>query len=129
DALLVRAARESPHVLLVVGDDADSPSADACIAAQQRFAIFGAIFLEFAGVDHARDDFAHVVLLARIVSEDAVDFLLFIQRLARSGVAEWRSGRRTHFVYQRSNAANASVVIGFAEVDRAANLRVHFRAA
>src|SRR5262249_14864633 len=94
NALLVGAAGKRLHMLFLVGDDAHSPSANARIAAEQSLAVFGAIFLEFAGVDDAGNDFAHVVLLARIIGEDAVDFLALVQRLARRDMTEGRSSGR-----------------------------------
>src|SRR4029077_13590652 len=74
DALLIRAASQRLNVFFLIRDDADGPSTDAGVATEQRLAIFGAVFFKLASVDDARDDFAHVVLLAGVVGEGAVDF-------------------------------------------------------
>ncbi len=77
----------------------------------------------------ARDDFAHVVLLGRVGGEDAVDFLARMRRLDGSLVAE-RGGRPVpHLIHQLTDAVNAGIVVGLAEVHRPADLRMHFRAA
>ena len=82
DALLVGAAGLGLHVFFLVGDDTDGPAADARVAAEDRLAVFGAIFFEFAAVHDARDDFAHVVLLGGIAGENSVDFFGGIARVA-----------------------------------------------
>ncbi len=74
-AFLVGMRSVRADVFFLVGNDADGPATDAGVAAKQSFAIFGAIFLEVAGVDDAGDDFAHVVLLGRIAGEYAVEFV------------------------------------------------------
>ncbi len=71
----------------------------------------------------------HVVLLAGIVGEGAVDFARRIERLARRNVAEWRWIRRAHFIDEGADATDASVVIGLAKIDGAADLRMHLGAA
>src|SRR5262245_16366129 len=75
DALLVGVRRGGLHVLFLIGDDADRPAADAGIATKQRFAVFVAVLFEFAGVDDAGNDFAHVVLLGRVARENSVNFV------------------------------------------------------
>ena len=119
----------SLHVLFLIGDDADGPAADARVTAENGFTVFGAIFFKFAGVHNACDDFAHVVLLGGIAGENSVDFVAWIERLARCNVAERRRIRRAHFVDERANPRDARVVVRLAKIHRAANLRVHFRAA
>src|ERR1700688_2530594 len=74
DAFLVGAAREGMDVFFLVRDDADGPATDARVAAEQGFAVLGAIFVELAGVHDAGDDVTHVVLLAGVGGEDAVNF-------------------------------------------------------
>jgi len=60
-------------VFFLVGDDSHGPAAYARVAAEQGFAVFGAVFLELAAVHEAGDNFAHVVLLGGIAGEDAVE--------------------------------------------------------
>src|SRR5437879_8262062 len=93
---LVRAARQRLHVFFLIGHDADSPSSDARISAQQRFAILRAIFFEFAGVYDARDDLFHVVLFSGIARKYSVDVLAGKERVARFHMAERRSVWRAH---------------------------------
>src|SRR5262249_43423831 len=88
DAFLIGMGRVGSDVLFLVGNDADSPAADARVAAEQSFAVFGAVFLELAAVDEAADDFAHVVLFGGIAGEDAVEFVDWVERLLRARVAE-----------------------------------------
>src|SRR5262249_34762102 len=92
-------------------------------------AVLGAILFKFAGVDHAGDYFAHVVLLGGVTGEDAVDFLSREERIARRYVAENGRVRRTDFISQRSDAGNARVVVRLTEIHGAADLRVHLGAA
>src|SRR6201999_1438280 len=84
DAFLIGTARKRGDVLFLIGDDADGPAANARVSAQNGLAVFGAVFLELAGVDDTGDDFAHVILLAGIVGKGAIDFACGIKRLARS---------------------------------------------
>ena len=128
-ALLVRAARKRLHVFLLIRDDSNGPASDARIAAEQRFAAFGAVFLEFAGIHDAGDDFAHVVLLAGIARKDSVDFFRRKERFARLGMTERRRIWRADFVNQSANSCDARVVIRFPKIHGAADLRVHFRSA
>src|SRR3984893_761177 len=102
-ALLVRTASESLHVFFLIRDDADGPAADARIAAEQRFSGFGAVFLEFSGIYDARDDLAHIVLLAGITRKDSVDFFGGKKRFARLGMAKRRRIGRADFINQRAN--------------------------
>ena len=67
----------------VVGDDADRIAVDVGEAGHQRGAVVLLELVEFAAVDDARDDLAHVVGLARIGGNDAAQLLGRIQRLAR----------------------------------------------
>ena len=83
DAFLIGAAGCGGYVFLLIGDDADRPATDAGVAAEQSFAVFGAVFLEFSGVDDAGEDVAHVVLLAGVVGEDGVDFFAGVKGFAR----------------------------------------------
>src|SRR5215467_7891480 len=103
DAFLVGAARESLHVLFLVRNDSDRPATDASIAAKQRLAILGAVFLEFTRIHKTRNDFSHVVLLGGIAREYPIDFLSRAKRLPCLYVAERRHVRRAHFVRKRSN--------------------------
>ena len=117
------------HILLLVGDDADGPAADARVAAQHRLAVLGAVFLEAAPVHDARDDFAHVVLLRRIGRENAVNLLGRIRGRLGWLAVEGRARAVAHFVDERANPREAGLVVGLAKIDRAADLRVHLRAA
>ncbi len=116
-------------VFLLVGHDTDGPTADARIPAKQRLTIFRAIFVERAAIDNAGNDFAHIVLLRGIARKNAVKIARGVQRLMQTGVAENRRIRRPHLVGDRADAFEAGFIVGFAEVHRAADLRVHFRAA
>src|SRR5258708_2656635 len=75
DAFLVGVGRVGGDVLFLIGDDAYGPAADARVAAKERLAVFGAVFLEFAAIHQASDDFSHVVLLGGITGEDSVEFV------------------------------------------------------
>src|SRR5258708_2952931 len=66
DAFLVRAASQALHVFFLILGHPAGTSASVGAAAKQRFAVFRAVFLEFAGVHDAGNDFPHVVLLAGI---------------------------------------------------------------
>jgi len=66
----------------LIRDNSDGPAADARVSAKQSFAILSAIFLEFARVHHARDNFPHVVLFSRIARKDSVNVFAGIQRFA-----------------------------------------------
>ena len=115
-------------MLFLIGDDADGPSADARIAAKQRLAVFGAVFLKLASVHDTSNYLAHVVLPGRITGKDAVDFLGGIKRVLRLYMAEGRGIRRAHLVRQRANARDAGVIVRLSKIHRAADLCVHFRA-
>src|SRR5258708_9967103 len=117
------------HVLLLIGDDADGPAADARVAAKHSLAVLSAVFLEFAGVHYARNDFAHVILLGRIAGKNAVDFVSREERVARNSFT--KNGRRSvaHLVDQRPNALEARVIVRLAKIHGAADLRVHVAAA
>jgi len=113
----------------LVGDDAYGPAADARVAAKERLAVFGAVFLEFAAIHQASDDFSHVVLLSGITGEDSVEFVDGIQRFFQARVAEdgrvWRAilSTRARIRFRQDSSS------GFAKIDGAANLRMHFGAA
>src|SRR5215472_5231128 len=128
-ALLIGAPRARLHMLFLIGDDSNCPSADTSIAAKQRLSIFGAIFLEFAGIHDSRNDFAHVVLLGGIAGKDSVDFVGRVKRIAGLRMAERRSAGSAYFVGERANTLDAGIVVGFAKIHGAANLRMHFCAA
>ena len=97
--------RVGGDVFFLVGDDAHGPAADAGVAAEQSFAVFGAVFLEFAAVDEAGDDFAHVVLLGGIAGEDAVEFVGRVKSgSCGSDVAEDGRIGRAHFVDEGADA-------------------------
>src|SRR6202158_531534 len=66
DALLVGAAPQRLHVFFLIRNNSTGPAADARVSAKQRLAVLRAIFLEFARVHDARDNFPHVVLFSRI---------------------------------------------------------------
>ena len=129
DALLIRAAGQRLYMFFLIRNDAHSPSLDPRIAAEQRFPVFRAIFLEFARIHDACDDFAHVILFGRVAGKDSVDFVRGKKRLPRLGMAEGRGSGCAHLVYQRANAVETRLIIRFAKIHRAADLRVHLRAA
>ena len=83
DALLIRTWRERPHMLLLIGDDADGPASDACISAEKRFAVFGAVLFKLAAIDD-------VILFGRFLGKNAVNLFGGEERLARRGMAEDR---------------------------------------
>src|SRR5258708_3326103 len=116
-------------MLFLIRHDSDGPTPDAGIAAQQRFARFGAVLFEFSGVHDARDDLAHVVLLAGIARKNAVNLFGGMERLARLYVAERRWIWRADFINDCADAPDARVVVRFPKIHGAANLRVHFRSA
>src|SRR5579864_6383979 len=116
-------------MLFLIRNYADSPSADARVAAKQRLAVFSSVFLEFAGVHDARNDFAHVVLLDRVAGKNSVDFVTGEERVSWFYMAEWRGIGCAHLVCERSNTLEACVVIRFAKIHRAADLRMHLRPA
>ena len=126
---LVAGAIGLVHVRLLVGHDADGKAADAREAANHRLAVLGTVFVEVAVVDDARDDLLHVVLFRAVSVEDAVNLAGIIAR--RMGFLAIEDAELTiaHLVNQRANAGNAGFVVGFAVVDGAADLGVHFRAA
>ena len=115
--LLAGAGSGDRDVLFLIGDDAHRPAADSRVAAEHGLAVFGAVFFEFAAVHDARDDFAHVVLLARGRRKRFRKFLRRIARAARRLVIERARGRVAHFVDQRADALEAGVVIRLAEID------------
>src|SRR6266481_5432229 len=129
DAFLVGVWGVGGDVFFLIGDDAHGPAAHAGIAAQQGFSIFGAIFLEFAAVHQACDDFAHVVLLGGIAGKDSVELVDGVERLFEARVAEDWGIWRAHFVYQGANSFQARFIVGFAEIHSAADLGMHFGAA
>ena len=67
----------------VVGDDADRIAQQAREAGDQRRAVAGLELVELAAVDDARDDLAHVVGLADVGVDDAVEVLDRVARLDR----------------------------------------------
>ncbi|MNS72635.1 hypothetical protein D3C72_1060540 [compost metagenome] len=67
----------------VVGDDAHRVAPDPREAADQRGAVARLEFVEFRAIDEAGDDLAHVVGLARVGGDHAVQFLGGIQRRRR----------------------------------------------
>src|SRR5947209_19799002 len=110
-----------PNVLLLVGNDPHRPAADARISAHHRLAVLGSVFLEGARVHDAGDDFPHVVLPGRIAREDAVDLVRRVGRGLRGYAIEGRARPVSHFVYQSANPLQTRVVIGFVEVNGAAD--------
>src|SRR5256884_87140 len=128
-AFLVRSARLRLHVLLLVGDKTNCPPANSRIAAEQRFAVFGSILVEFTGVHDAPDDFVRIILFRRIAGKNAVDFLGGIKRVARPHMAEWRGIRRSQLIRERANAIKTRLVIRLTKIHGPADLRMHFRAA
>ncbi len=75
---LQRAFREQ-HA--IIGDDADRIAVKMSEAADQGLAIQLLELVELRAVDDAGDDFAHIIGLARIGGDDAVDVLGRIKRL------------------------------------------------
>src|SRR6202043_1142848 len=67
---LERAFREQNAV---IGDDADGIAPDAGESRHQRLAVELLELVELAAVDDARDHLAHIVGLARVAGDDAVD--------------------------------------------------------
>ena len=66
DPLVVGVRRVWWHVLFLIGHDADCPATDTRIAAEQRLAILGAIFVERLPSTMRAMISLHVILLCRI---------------------------------------------------------------
>ena len=116
-------------VFFLVGDDARGPAPNAGVTTEQRFAVLGAVLLEFAAVHEAGNDLPHIVLLGGVAGENSVDFFGRIKRIVRGDVTENRRIGRADFVGKGPDTFEARLVIRFAKVHRAADLRVHFGAA
>ena len=67
--------------------------------------------------------------LRRLGGENSVNFLGGMRGRLGGLVIERRGGRMAHFFDQRADAPQAGVVVRLAKIDRAADLRVHLRAA
>jgi hypothetical protein len=67
----------------VVGEDRDRVAVQVREAGHQRGAVVGLELVQLRAVDDARDDLAHVVGLARLGRDHAVDFLGRVERVSR----------------------------------------------
>ena len=123
---LLRRLREQDAV---VGDDADRIAVDAREARDERRAVARLELVQRRRVDDARDDLAHVVRLARVVGDDAVDLLRVVERRLRRLHVD---ADRLHAVQVRDDAPRevqrVRVVLGQV-VGHAGDPRVHVAAA
>ena len=86
----------------VVGDDADGIAVEVGEAADQRGAVELLELVELAAVDEPRDHLAHVIGLAGVGGDDAVELPGIVERLARLADVEVR---RLHAVEMADDAA------------------------
>src|ERR1035437_3096358 len=113
------------RVEFLVGDDAHGEASDTSVAANQGLAILGLVLVEAAFIHDARENFFHVVGARARGIVGAVDF--FGQHRRVHGLFAIPEGLAavSPLFYERADAGEASLVIGLAEVDRAAGGGVH----
>src|ERR1700751_4527467 len=75
----------------VIGENADRVAPDPRETADQRLAVKPLEFVELAAIDKPGDDLAHLVRLARVWRDDAVDLLGRVERLARRSDLDWNA--------------------------------------
>ncbi len=111
----------------LVGDNADREAANAPVAAYQRLSVFRLVFVKFAAIEHARQNFLHVVGAGGRRIVNAVNFFGRERRFDRLFAIPWRLPPVSPFIDDRTDAGKASGIVGLAEVDRAADRRMHGR--
>ena len=112
-------------VQFLIGNDADSESANARVPADNRLAVFGFVFVEAAFVDNPRQDFFHVIGTSRRGIVDAVDFFGRHGRIDGLFAIPGRAATIAPLLYEGSDARQAGLIVGLAEVHRTADGRVH----
>ena len=117
------------RVKFLVGDDAHGEASDASVAADQRFAVLGLVLVEAAFIHNARENFFHVVGARGRGIVGAVDFFGRHRRVDGLFAIPEGLAAVSPLFYERADAAEASLVIGLAEVNRAADGGVHGGAA
>ena len=92
----------------IVGDDADRHAVQMRKAGDQRRAVVLLELVELGAVDDARDDLAHIIGLARVARDDAVDLRRIVKRRRRFlQVERLRSCCRFRFLTMRRAIASA----------------------
>src|SRR5208282_3081357 len=117
------------RVEFLIGDDAYGEASDASVAADQRFAVLGLVFVEAAFVYDTRQNFFHVVGARGRCIVGAVDFFGRHRRVHGLLAIPERLAAIAPFFYERTDAAQVGFVVGFAEVDGATDGGMHGGAA
>ena len=114
----------------VVGEDRHRVAVQVREAGDQRGAVVLLELVELRAVDDARDDLAHVVGLARVGRDDAVDLLGGIKRLSRfSEFSERPAFREFRFETMRRTSDEGVRVVQRVVVRDARDARMHLGAA
>ena len=113
------------RVKFLIRHDPYREASNARVAAKHGLAVFGLVFVKAAFVDNPRDDFLHVIRTRRRSIIGAIDFFGRHCRIHRLLAIPKRLAPITPLFNQRTNAAKARLVIGFAEIHRPADGRVH----
>src|SRR5208282_5867945 len=103
----------------------DGEASDASVAANQGFAVLGLVLVQAAFVHDARQNFLHVVGTRGRGIVGAVDFFGRHRRVHGLFAIPDGLAAVSPLFYEGADAGDASFVVGFAEVDRAADGRMH----
>src|SRR5215475_3523546 len=114
---------------LLVGNDSYSEAADASISAYQGLPVLRLIFIEFAGVRDAGDDFFNVVGASRRGIVNSVDLLGGKRGRNRLLSVPGRLPPVSPLFDNRANAQKAGLVVWLVKIDCAADGGVHAGAA
>src|SRR5579875_689039 len=117
--------RDGLDGFLLIGDNAHCPAADSRVAAQERLAVLGAVFVKPAAVHYARNDLPHIVLSGGLAGENPVDFICRVSRRFFLMSIKYNQWLTTYFANQRSNSCKAALIVRFAKIYRSADLGMH----
>src|SRR6202044_3302464 len=113
------------RVDFLIGDDADGKTADASVAADDRLAILGFVFIEAAAIEHARENFFHVIGAGGRGIVDAVNFFRGHGGFHGLSAVPGRLAAIAPFIDDGANAGDAGFVRALAEIEGAADGGVH----
>src|SRR6516165_2803967 len=113
----------------VIGENADWIAPDPRKTADQRLAVKSLEFVELAAIDETGDDLPHLIRLARVRRDDAVDLLDRVERLARRGDFDWSALCAIEIADDAPGDAERVVVVERIVIGDAGDAAMHFGAA
>ena len=113
----------------LIGYDSHRKAANAGVSANESFSVLRLVLVKAAAIEHARQHFFHVIRPRRRRIVNSIDFFRSQFGLNRLLTVPRREPPVSPLLHNRADSRDASLIVLLAEVDGAADGRVHRRAA